>query len=112
MTIQTERHGDTSVVSVGGRLDGVTAAQYEKTLRELIENGTTRVVVDFDELNYISSAGLREIIVTAKLLQENNGRFCVANVHGNVLSVFKMCGMENVLKIHDSVADALAQLPQ
>jgi stage II sporulation protein AA (anti-sigma F factor antagonist) len=78
----------------------------------LIESGTTRVVVDFDQLSYISSAGLREIIVTAKLLQENNGQFCVANVHGNVLAVFNMCGIESVVKIHDSVADALAQLPQ
>jgi anti-anti-sigma factor len=108
MTIRTERHGDTFVVSVGGRLDGVTAADYEKTIRELIDNGTTRIVADFDELSYISSAGLREIIVTAKLLQEKSGQFGLANVHGNVLSVFNMCGMEGVLKIHPSVADALA----
>ena len=75
MTIQTERHADTFVVSFGGRLDGVTAGEYEKTIRELIDNGTTRIVVDFDELSYISSAGLREIIVTAKLLHEKSGHF-------------------------------------
>jgi len=110
MTIQTERHGDACVVSVSGRLDAVTAAEYESTVRELIESGTTRIVVDFDRLNYISSAGLREIIGTAKSLTEKNGQFSVANVHGNVLSVFEMCGMESMLKIHHSVADALAQL--
>lgn len=110
MTIQTKREGNADVVSVGGRLDAVTAPEYEKTVRELIANGTTRLVVDFHELDYISSAGLAEIIVTLKLIKEKNGQFSVANVHGNVLSVFNMCGIGNLVKIHDSVADAVAAL--
>jgi anti-anti-sigma factor len=110
MTIQTKQHGNIPVVSVSGRLDGVTAPEYEKTVRELIAGGTTRLVVDFDQLNYISSAGLGEIIVTLKLLKEKNGDFCMANVHGNVLSVFEMCGLGKLLKMHASVADALAAL--
>src|SRR5437667_4007479 len=110
MTIQTARHGGISVVSVSGRLDGVTAPEYERTVRELIDGGTTRVVLDFDQLEYISSVGLGELLVTAKLLKEKDGQFCVANVHGNVLSVFEMCGIGKLLKIHPSVAEALAAL--
>src|SRR5947209_18729122 len=110
MTIQSKREGNIDVVSVGGRLDAVTAPEYEKTVRELVGSGTIRLVVDFQELSYISSAGLGEIIVTLKLMKEKQGQFCMANVHGNVLSVFKMCGIGKLVKIHDSVADAVAAL--
>ena len=110
MAIQSKRDGNTAVISVSGRLDAVTGPEYERTVRALIESGTTRVVVDFKELDYVSSAGLGELILTSKLIEENDGRFCVANVHGNVLSVFKMCGIGSLLQIHHSVADALAAL--
>jgi anti-anti-sigma factor len=86
----------------------VTAPAYETVVRKLVEEGTTRVVVDFEQLNYISSAGLGELIVTLKLLKEKDGRLAVANVHGNVLAVFEMCGIQKVIQIHKSVADALA----
>ena len=110
MTIQTKREGNTDVVAVGGRLDAVTAPEYEKAVRDLVQNGTTRLVVDFQELSYISSAGLGEIIVTLKLMKEKSGDFSVANVHGNVLSVFNMCGIGKLVKMHDSVAAAVASL--
>src|SRR5262245_5872959 len=100
MAIQTKRDGDTAVVSVSGRLDVVTAPEYEKTVRELIGQGATRVVVDFQDLTYISSAGIGEVILTSKLLQEKGGQFGLANVRGNVLSVFEMCGITGVLKMH------------
>ena len=110
MAIQVKKDGNSAVVSVSGRLDAVTGPEYERTVRELIEGGTNRLVADFDELSYISSAGLGELILTSKLLKEKNGRFCVANVHGNVQSVFEMCGIGKLLQVHQSVADALAAL--
>src|SRR3954462_6975299 len=109
MAIQIqEQNGNTTVVSVSGRLDAVTTPQYEKAVRELINRGTANVVVDFAELEYISSAGLGGLILTSKLLKEKNGRLGVANAGGNVLSVFEMCGIRNLLHIYNSVADALA----
>src|SRR6476469_8108670 len=108
MAIETTQEGGSVVVSVSGRLDAVTAPAYETVVRKLVEEGTTRVVVDFEQLNYISSAGLGELIVTLKLLKEKDGRLAVANVHGNVLAVFEMCGIQKVIQIHKSVADALA----
>ena len=108
MTIQARPEGNAIVVALGGRLDGVTCTEYDSAMRKLIDGGATRLVVDFAQLDYISSAGLGELILTAKLLKEKEGHFCVANVHGNVLSVFEMCGIRNLLQVHGSVADALA----
>jgi anti-anti-sigma factor len=110
MAIHTTQDGDTTVVTVSGRLDAVTAAEYRTTTRELFEGGAKRVVVDFQALDYVSSAGLGELLAGAQFLTEKGGRLCLANVHGTVLSVFEMCGVDKMLTIHSSVADAIASL--
>ena len=108
MTIQKKNEGNAVVVSVSGRLDAVTAPEYAKTMQEVLAEGPARIVVDFDQLTYISSSGLGELIVTAKTMKEKQGKLCVANVRGNVLSVFEMCGIGSLLTMSPSVADALA----
>jgi anti-anti-sigma factor len=110
MTIQVTRHDNAVVVAAGGRLDAVTAPQFGKQLQEVIDGGSTRVVVDFQELVYISSAGIRELIAPAKLLEQKGGQFCVANLSANVASVFTMCCLDRVLQIHGTVPQALAAL--
>jgi anti-anti-sigma factor len=110
MTIQVTRHDNAVVVAAGGRLDAVTAAQFGKQLQEVIDGGSTRVVVDFQELQYISSAGIRELIAPAKLLQSKGGQFSVANLTANVASVFTMCCLDRVLQIHATVPEALAAI--
>ena len=110
MTIETKQDGGALVLAVSGRLDAVTVSEYEKAVRGLIEGGATRLVADLDQLEYVSSAGLGQLIVTLKLIKEKGGQFCIANVHGNVLSVFNMCGIGRVIDIHPSVADAVAAL--
>jgi len=108
MTIQVTRQENAVVVAAGGRLDAVTAAQFGKQLQEVIDGGDTRVVVDFAELQYISSAGIRELIAPAKVLSQKGGVFAVTNLTANVAAVFTMCGLDRVLQVRGTVAEALA----
>jgi len=108
MAIETRQDGNAAVVVLSGRLDGVTSPQYGAKLRELLEGGAARVVLDLAELTYISSAGVGEFVHSARLLKEAGGRFCLANVQTRVRSVFDMCGLGGVFEIYSSVADALA----
>ena len=108
MDLQTKVEGNAIVVSISGRLDAVTAPDYEKSIRELIDGGNICIVVDFEQLDYISSAGLRGLLLMAKLLNAKGGRACLANVKGNVRSVFDMCGFNTLFKMENSVAEALA----
>ena len=110
MTFNTRQEGNATVVTVGGRLDGVTSAIYEKNIRELIDGGALSLVVDMEELEYVSSAGIRGIMIMAKLIKEKNGQVCLANLKGNVRAVFNMCGITPLFKIEDSVAAALGTL--
>lgn len=110
MDLQTRIENNAIVATIIGRLDSVTAPEYEKTIRELIDGGNCHFVVDFEKLDYISSAGLRALLLMAKLLKEKNGKVCFANVKGNVRSVFDMSGFTTLFKLENSVPEALAQL--
>lgn len=107
MEFETRQEGPVLVVSLGGKLDAVTAPDYEQRIRALIDQGQQRLVVDFERLDYISSAGLRALLVTAKLVAAKGGRAALANVRGNVQSVFEMSGFASIFTITDTVATAL-----
>jgi stage II sporulation protein AA (anti-sigma F factor antagonist) len=98
------------VVAIGGRLDAVTSADFEKRMRELIDRGNAALVVDFERLDYISSAGLRALLVVARTLKAMDGRLRFANVKGGVRAVFDMSGFASMFQLDDSVAAALAAL--
>lgn len=110
MDLQTKIEDNAIIVTISGRLDTVTAPEYEKKIREMIANGNKDFVVDFEQLDYISSAGLRVLLLMAKLLKEKGGLVCFANVNGNIRSVFEMSGFAALFKMEHSVAEALATL--
>ena len=112
MDLQTTIQNNATVVTISGRLDAVTAPDYEKRIREMVASGTNDFVVDFAQLDYISSAGLRALLLMAKLLKEKNGNVCFANVNGNVRSVFEMSGFAALFTMEDSVTEALAKLTE
>ena len=78
MTIHTQPENNAMVVTVNGRLDTVTQAAFDDKIRELIDGGNHRLVVDLEQLAYISSAGLRGMLTMAQLLKERDGRVCLA----------------------------------
>lgn len=110
MDFQTRRENNAVIVTISGRLDAVTAPDYERKIREMIDSGNTYFVVDFEKLDYISSAGLRALLLMAKLLKEKDGRVCFANVKGNVQSVFDMSGFTTIFKMEDSTEAALTSI--
>lgn len=110
MEFKTKNEANAVIVSVSGRLDTVTAPEYEKQIRALIDSGNSCFVVDFAQLDYISSAGLRALLIMAKLLKAKTGQVCFANVNNNVRSVFEMSGFSALFMIENSVTEALAAL--
>jgi stage II sporulation protein AA (anti-sigma F factor antagonist) len=109
MDILSSKSGKAMVVSVAGKMDAVTAPEYEKSLNDLIATGETNFVVDFDGLTYISSAGLRGILSTAKALKGKGGQVLFANVKGTVKEVFDISGFGSIFKMYATVDAALAE---
>ena len=82
MEIQTRKEKVAVVVSVKGRMDAVTAPEFEKNVIDLISKGEKTFLVNFAELDYISSAGLRSILALAKKLKEKGGKILFAGLRG------------------------------
>ena len=110
MEIKATKEANATVITITGRLDAVTAPEYEKKLNERIAGEETRFVVDFERLDYISSAGLRAILATAKRSKAKGGQIRFANVKGAVKEVFDISGFGSIFKMDDSVAASLAAI--
>ncbi|WP_243544005.1 STAS domain-containing protein [Pseudodesulfovibrio tunisiensis] len=107
MQLTSETRNGFLVVSVSGRMDAVTAPEFERECSALSTPGT-RLVADLSGLEYISSAGLRSILATAKRLKANKGdiRFC--GLQGMVLEVFEVSGFAAMFSIHPNQEAAVA----
>ncbi len=101
------RKNDYVVVGVEGRMDAVSAPEFEKFINSLMGEEALKVVVDFEALDYISSAGLRSILISAKKIQGNNGKILIASLHGSVREIFEISGFNTIIPIHASVDEAL-----
>ena len=108
--VTTERHDDVLSADVGGRIDGSSAAQFEEAIRTSIEDSDRAVIMDFEKLVYISSAGLRAILLTAKSLQSRDAKLVLCSLSEQIREVFEISGFDKVLAIHPTRAAALAAL--
>ncbi len=98
------------VVKVNGRMDAVTAPEFEKTVSLWIDKGENCFVIDLSSLEYISSAGLRSILVVAKKLKAINGQILLAAMEASVNEVFTISGFNSIIPIHDTVQAAILQV--
>lgn len=110
MDIQSRNEANATVLSIAGRMDAVTAPEFEAAIKQAIETGGTCVVVDFQGLDYISSAGLRALLAAAKLLKSKGGQIRLAAISGTVKEVFEISGFGSIFQMHDKTEDALAAL--
>lgn len=110
MEINTEKAKDCIIVSVKGKMDAVTSPNFEKSLSELIGRGEKILLMNLGGLEYISSAGLRSILVTAKHLKATEGKLLFCGLQGPVRDVFRISGFASIFQIYDSQDEALQRL--
>ena len=92
-----------------GRLDTTSSVEFEKRLTQ-IATDQKLVLLDLEALEFLSSYGIRVILVTAKALKRRDGRFAMHSPKPHVLDVFKMTGINRVLGIYEGRAPAIAAM--
>ena len=97
MKIQATTEGTKLTIALDGRMDTTSAPQLEEVLKENLR-GVTELVMDFAELVYISSAGLRVLLAAMKLMKKQ-GSMVVRNVNETVMDVFEVTGFADMLTI-------------
>jgi anti-anti-sigma factor len=110
MKIETRQEPNATIVSLAGRMDALTAPEFEKKMNKIIDEGSGNLVVDLKGIDYISSAGVRSILVIAKRLKTDSGRIVLAGLTDIVREVLEMTGFIKILTIRGSTEAALESL--
>ena len=97
MEILKKQNNDELKNEVAGRLDTSTAPELEEYVRESIDD-VTSLVFDFEKLDYISSAGLRVILSTQKIMSAK-GTLKVKNMNNTVKEIFDVTGFSEIITI-------------
>ena len=102
----------TNILTPKGRLDNTTAAAFEEVVKTATGAGATRLLIDFSEVTYISSGGLRVILVATKTLAANGGRLALCSLDPRVAEIIEMSGFAAFpnLSIHAGRDEAQAAL--
>ena len=97
LNINKTKENQSAIVSLEGRLDTVTAPELEKELQALLP-GLTELKLDFANLDYISSAGLR-VLLSAQKVMNKQGEMTLTNVSEAVMEIFEVTGFTDILTI-------------
>jgi anti-sigma B factor antagonist len=108
MEIKQEKKGDVIVLNVSGRLDATTAPDLESELVPLIEKNGKKIVINVDGLEYISSAGLRIMLLGMKMIKKVEGQMMLCEMKDHIREIFEIAGFLPIFTIVDTEEDALA----
>ncbi len=100
--------GDIDVVAVNGSIDALTASELIRALNDHIHDGHSNLIMDFGQVEFMSSAGLRAILTSVKEARAAGGDFRLAAPQPGINKVLKMAGFHNIVKIYPTVEEALA----
>jgi anti-sigma B factor antagonist len=99
--------GDVSVINLKGYLDAHTAPTLENNFTQLIENSKYKIVVNFEDLAYISSAGLGVFMAYIESIRENKGDIKLTNMSDKVFNIFDLLGFPLLYEIYKNEEEAL-----
>ena len=107
MQISVKTTNEVKVLAFEGRLDTQTSPDAQQQLTRLIEEGENRFLVNFEKLDYISSAGLRVLLAAAKQLKGTDGELRICSLNEVVREVFDISGFTTIFKVFGSESEAL-----
>ena len=110
MEIQQEQVGDVWVVNVHGRLDGITSTAFSNHVGELFTGRIPKILIDLTDMDFITSAGLRELLLLAKKANASGTAFALCGVNDQVRQVVDIGGFTTIFNLHSGRAEALAAL--
>jgi len=107
MKVTTREANDVKIADFEGNLDTNTAPDAEEQLKALAKQGATKILVNFEKLDYVSSAGLRVLLATAKGLQASDGSLRICGLNETVEEIFDISGFSTIFNVFGTEAEAL-----
>ena len=108
MNISFEEKDGVSILNLAGRMDATTVIHFEDAFRSKIEENASKIIINLAELEYISSAGLRGILIAEKSSKANKSTLAFCTMQDMVAEVFKISGFNSILKVYATQEEAMA----
>lgn len=110
MNIKVRTESDITIVSLDGRMDWKALSEFTGTVAQLVDTGSTKVLLDFEKMEYMSSAGIRALIECMQTVEGKGGKFGICSPNTAILELFKVVQLEKVMKIYKTELDAIEKL--
>ncbi len=107
MEIKVDKIDGQVVVSLSGRIDSTAAVEFEEKLIEVVDTGCHTMVIDFLRVQFISSAGLRVLLLAAKKVKPYGGKILLCDMSKDLREVFDISGFSSIFDIHENVSNAV-----
>lgn len=110
MKVETSRSGAIAIAQVAGRVDSSNAAAFDKELADILIGDAVSLILDFSDLVYLSSAGLRAILLAVKRARGLGGEMAVCSVPAHILEVLEVSGFTRLIKVRPTLDEARAAI--
>ncbi len=110
MDIHTEQVGDVQVVTAEGRLDGIYSSAFANQVGALITGTKPKVLIDFTNIDFVTSAGLRAVLLLMRKAMASGGAFALCGVNDQVREVLAISGFAEIFTVHSGRAEGVAAL--
>src|SRR6266851_7440280 len=109
MRIIVGQSGEVTVVEPQGQIDSDSAKAFTKRLTDLVEGGSTRILVDLRHVNYISSAGFRSLLVVGRSLDERSGKLVLCSLSTEIRRLFEIGSFDELFVICPTQDEGIAK---
>lgn len=107
MNISVCTKDNLNIVTIVGRLDSETSSNLEEWAEEFIDSQKSNIIMDFAQLDYISSAGLRVILNMSKAMKKYSLKFSICNTQDHVREVFEISGFDSFIPLYSSIEESM-----
>lgn len=100
MEITEKKAGGCTVINIDGRLDTINYPVLERKLMEMIDAGDIRLLINLAKMDYVSSSGLRILLMALKRITIAKGKFALCSLQENIREIFEISGFTNIFEIY------------
>jgi anti-anti-sigma factor len=108
MTFTEERNGEVLILGPNGRIDTENSEVLLGKITQVIDGGVRSLLLDFSSVTYVTSSGLRTLIMAAKRLANLGGKLVLAGMNAQVQRILEISGLTSVLTVHPTKAEAFS----
>jgi anti-anti-sigma factor len=110
MDLNQQMSGAVTILEPHGRIDSATAREFGDCLSKLLNTGHNQLLIDLRSINYISSAGFRQLLIAKRSTQDKNGKLAICGALGEVRRLFDIGAFGELLPIHQTREAGIASM--